>query len=285
MTTCPNCGATTDIDLDSCQTCGRALLIYNPTAHPEVLPPGDTAPQIELISRGWSVVDVDATELPPDLSDGVDVSSPPLPPDSIEIAVDDISVIARGEEDDAPQAMEQPEPASVASDPWEHLRPKGEMPRLARRVSVRARVVETLAALTAVLAVTTGAALFFLNTRLQAVNEGSISADSISGIERAGNVGLIAVAAAAILTTLGWLIWRHNVYVTTSMRLGRTGNIALLAGLGVAIVIGSYYLLGDESVTQEIASNTIIILGLGLVATASILTMRLVEGVEHRMHI
>ncbi len=247
--------------------------------------PGDTAPQVELISRGWSVVDVDAQELASDPLDGNDISTASLAPGSIEIAVDNISVVTGGDEDAEAAGTQESQPATAASDPWEHLRPKGEMPRMARRVGVPARIVEITATLTAVMAVIAGAAFFFLNTRLQAVDEGRIALGSVSGLELATTIGLIIVAVAAATTALSWLVWRRTISGTGAIRDSRMGTVTLIGCLGTAIAAGSYFLLGDEAATVKIASNTIIILGLGLVATAAALTIRIVSGIEHRMHI
>jgi hypothetical protein len=276
MTTCPYCRITIEPDLDTCQSCGRVVARQNAPGPGTGLSDGDN-PQVELISRGWDVVDIDVQEPPTDPLAGDDVTRSTLPPGSVEIAVDDISIVTDTED--------EPRQAPAPLDPWDHLRPKGEMPRLARRVSIPARIVETLTVVTTLAAVGAAAGHFYLNTQLEAFAEGRISEARISDIETVADISLITVAGLILATVLGWLLWRRRIRSTDDPTAGKAGTVAMLAFVaGVGVTAGSY-LLRKDTVTEGIAANSLIVIGLGLVAAASLLTGRIVSTIEHRTQI
>lgn len=282
MTNCSYCGATINQHQTTCNSCGRALDMPGPAA-PATGAPGSHTPQVELISRDRGVVDVDPDHLPTDPLDEDDAAGPPLPPGSIEIAVDEISVVT-GSTEQGDERETQIE-AAAPTDPWDHLRPKGEMPKLARRVSVGARLVQILAVATAIAAIGAGATHFYLNTRLEASNAGLASAESISDIELVADAGLLVVAGLTAMTLLAWLVWRWRIRKAEHTSSGRAGFIAflaLVAGLGV---VTSFYLLRQDSVTGRIAANSLIILGLGLVLAAFLIVTRVVSTIERRINV
>lgn len=276
MTTCSYCGITIESDLDTCQSCGRVVARQNMPTPGAGLSDGDS-PQVELISRGWDVVDIDVQELPTDPLDGDDVTRSTLSPGIVEIAVDDISIVTDTED--------EPNRAPAPLDPWDHLRPKGEMPRLARRVSIPARIVETLTVVTTLTAVGAAAVHFYLNTQLEAFAEGRISEARISDVETVADISLITVAGLILATVLGWLLWRWRVRSADDPTAGKAGTVAMLAFVAGVVVTVGFYLLGKDTVTEGIAANSLIVIGLGLVAAASLLTGRIVSRVEDRMHI
>jgi len=282
MTNCSHCGATIDTDRATCSSCGRAIEGPVQTQPPAGRPDSPT-PQVELISRDWGVVDVDTGKTPANPLDEDEPSGPPLPPGSIEVAVDEISVVT-----DAAGQMEEQEPAvdsTGPADPWDHLRPKGEMPKLARRVSVAARLVQTLALVTALAAVAAGATYFYLNTRLEAFDAGRASAGSISDIELVADGGLLVVGVLAALTMSAWLVWRWRIRRAHNTSSGRAGLVALLALVAGAGVIAGFYLLRQDTATERIAANSLIILGLGLVLAAFLIVTRVVGRIERRINV
>jgi hypothetical protein len=277
MTICSHCGIAIEPGLDACQSCGLVVVPQNETSRGTV--PGDKdGPQVELISRGWDVVDLDVQELPSDPLEEDDLTGPPLPAGAVEIAVDDISIIT-DIEDTPPQVRETP------LDPWDHLRPKGEMPKLARRASVPARIVQTLAVLTTFSAVVAAAVHFYLNTQLEAFSEGRISEARISDIETVADISLLTVAGVVMAMMLGWLVWRWHMRTAYDPSAGKVGKVAMLAFVaGIGVTVGFYLLRGD-TVTEGIAANSLIVIGLGLVTAASLLTGRTVSRIEDRTHI
>ena len=62
MDFCSNCGSSTDPDWVFCRSCGAGL--DGPGDDPEAARPMTqaTKPKVELISRGWDVVDVETVE-------------------------------------------------------------------------------------------------------------------------------------------------------------------------------------------------------------------------------
>jgi len=277
MTICSHCGISIEPGLDACQSCGLVVARQNETS-PGTVPGAGGSPQVELISRGWDVVDLDVQELPSDPLEEDDITGATLPPGTVEIAVDDISIIT-DIEDEPPRVRE------TSLDPWDHLRPKGEMPKLVRRASVPARIVQTLAVLTTLSALGAAAVHFYLNTQLEAFAEGRISEARISDIETVADISLIAVAGVVVAMVLGWLVWRRHIRTTYDPTAGKAGKVAMLAFVaGIGVTVGFYLLRGD-TVTEGIAANSLIVIGLGLVAAASVLTGRIVSRIEDRTHI
>jgi hypothetical protein len=277
MTICSHCGTAIEPGLDACQSCGMVVARQTETSRGTV--PGDgSSPQVELISRGWDVVDLEVQELPSDPLGEDDVTGPTLPPGAVEIAIDDISIVTNTEEE-PPQVREAP------LDPWDHLRPKGEMPKLARRASVPARIVQTIAVLTTLSAVGAAAVHFYLNTQLEALADGRTSEARISDIETVADISLIVVAGVATAMVLGWLVWRWHIRTAYDPTAGKAGKVAMLAFVaGIGVTVGFYLLRGD-TVAEGIAANSLIVIGLGLVTAASLLTGRTVSRIEDRTHI
>lgn len=287
MEICSRCGATTIGE--TCHRCGAPLQLAEQLKSYETQEP--EAPTVELISRGHDVVEIDAVEIEGEVID--EVPPPPVPPGGVEVTVDDVTVITTDEDQQeyGEQLEVQPEeidanitkplpPArgAVGSDRWDHLRPHGEMPRLARRISITARVVETIAILTAVSGLGAAAIHFYLNTRLEAAGRGTLVVTNLDDLERIADISLLAVGGLSAITIMGLLLWRATGH--SHGRPGRTGFlawIALVAGIAVVVV---FYLLRRDTVTEAIAANALIILGLGLVVSAFVVLARLVDRLD-----
>jgi hypothetical protein len=229
------------------------------------------------------VVDVASAELPVDPLAGNDRTPPPLPPNSIEFSVDGISVVADNGNEHQEPGETRPEAPPAPVDPWDHLRPKGEMPPLARRVSIAARVVQTLSVVTAIITLVAGATHFYLNTQLTALNRGDASARTVSDLEQVADAGLLVVAALALLTILavvGWR-WRMRHRGITS---GKASAVALFAFLAGGVDTATFYILRRDTVTEAIAANSLIVLGLGLIVAATLILATTVGRLDRRAH-
>ncbi len=277
MTTCSNCGANIDPDWTSCPACGRVVGTAADSLGASEHSPGP-GPQVELISRGWSVVDLESEDTPlHDLLEEDDSSGPPLSPGSIEISVDDISFVASAET--GPDAA-----VDGPTDSWAHLRPKGEMPALVRRVSIAARVVQTLAMITAVVTLGAGGVHFYLNTQLEASGRGEVALRTISDLQQVADIGLAVVAGTALVTILALAGWRWTVRGKGAST-GKAGAVALLACIAGGSVVGAFYTLRRDTVTESIAANSLIILGLGLVVAAALIIVPAVGRVDRRVRL
>ena len=280
MDFCFNCFTKTDPDWVFCRSCGSALEESNGEDLAAPIPQSGAAPKVELISRGWDEV-VDTVEAPADPLEDDDVSPGPLPPGAVEISVDDITIVAADadEDDDEPaQAAEPP----VHVDPWDHLRPHGELPPLQRRVSLAGRVGQTMVLITALAALAAAGLHFFLNTRLDAFGNGRVSAQAVDDVELVADMSLLVVAGLAILAAmaLGW--WMIKAFSTSDFRPGKAGIVALLAFVAGVAVVATSFAVKKETVTEAIAANSLIVLGLGLLMTACLATVRTVDRIDRK---
>jgi hypothetical protein len=275
MDFCFNCGGKTDPDWVFCRACGGVL---EDAAVEEVAEPVSTssgAPKVELISRGWDVVEVDTVELPADPLEE-DVSPGPLPPGAIEVAAGDITVV---------EIAEDPEPAEAPAapvDPWDHLRPHGEMPPLQRRVTISGRIGQVMVLLAAIAALAAAGIHFFLNTRLDAFADGSVSASAVDDIEMAGDISLAVLAGLIFLAAATLGVWMLRTRATSDFRPGKAGLVALLSMVAGVGVVAASFVVRKETVTEAIAANSLIVLGLGLVMTACLATVRTVERIDRK---
>lgn len=283
MEICSKCGATTIGE--NCHRCGNPLQLAEqlkePASHESA------SPTVELISRGHDVVEIDAVEISGRVIE--DPAPPPVPPGGVEISVDDVTIITTHEEAEEdtgearvnPGTADQsfrPSRAAVGGDRWDHLRPHGEMPKLARRVSVMARFVEAIAIVTALAGLGAAATHFYLNTRLEAAGRGTLAVTNLDDLEQIAEVSLLVVAGLAAVAVLGLVLWKITGHSHGSA--GRTGALAWIALVAGATVVTVFYLLRRETVTEAIAANALIILGLGLVVSAFVVLARLVDRLD-----
>lgn len=223
-------------------------------------PVAGNGPTVELISRGWDIVDVD-----PVAENTVAI---PVPTDGVEVVVDDITVVARPEE-------VQAEPTHT--DRWDHLRPHTQYPTGALASRWPIIVAQVTLGLVTISAVVAAGFRFYLNTRVDAFAAGTITAVGLNRSEDAATVTLYAVPIAIALTVIvlaGWLIRDHDLVM---MRPGSSGRLAIgfgVVGIGLTTV---FSLLEPSAASRRIASNILIILGLGMVAVASLVAIRILH--------
>ncbi len=293
MDFCFNCGGKTDPDWVFCRSCGSALEEGEGEDLSVAVPQSGGVPKVELISRGWDEV-VETVEVPADPLEGDEISPGPLPPDTIEVTVDGITVIETdvtadeseaGEEAaaevDVAEELAEPEP-SVPSDPWDHLRPHGELPPLQRQVSLPGRVGQTFVLLTAFAALLAAGLHFYLNTRLDAFSDGQATAQAVDDVEMVADMTLLVVAGLTFLAALALGVWVLRSRGTRDMRPGKAGIVAVLSFVaGIAVVTVSF-IVKKETVTEAIAANSLIVLGLGLLMTACLATVRTIERIDRK---
>lgn len=278
MSTCIACGAEIEPDWNACRFCGRAIEFRDLQTTGAAGSPGPEH-QVELISREWSAVDIDGTESTPDVLEAEE--APPLAPGAIEVSVDGISVVTDAADGSDLEAT--PTEPEGATDSWAHLRPHGEMPPRARRVSIAARTVQLLAIATAVVTLGAGAIHFYLNTQIEALSRGEVSATSVSDLELVADLSLVVVAGLILLTLLGFIAWRWRIR-DYGIRNGRAGAVALLSlGAGIAVVV-TFHFLRQDTITESIAANSLIILGLGLLIAAALVIAPTVGRIDQRVH-
>jgi hypothetical protein len=273
MDFCFNCGGKTELDWDFCRACGTVL---NDDPAPELSEPvaaSTESPKVELISRGWDVVDVDTVELADQPLTDDEVLPAPLPPGAIEVSAGDLAVI---ESADPVEPSPSP-PAAV--DPWDHLRPHGEQPPRQHHVTIPARVTQTLLGLSAVAALAAAGIHFFLNTRLDAFVDGTTSSGAVDDAELVADMSLAILAGLLLLTVLALVFWLIQSRHSARSRPGKGGLVALLSFLGGAAVVTTSLVIRRETVTEAIAANSLIVIGLGLVITGCIAAVLTVQRV------
>lgn len=275
MDFCFKCGSNTDPEWVFCRACGSALDENDIDDLVAPVPQSTGTPKVELISRGWDEI-VDTIEVSADPLVGDDVSPGPLTLGTVEITVDDITVI---ETEESPvEADEEP----AAADPWDHLRPHGELPPLQRYVTLPGRVGQALVLLAALGALAAAGIHFFLNTRLDAFANQQISARSVDDVEMVADVSLIVVASLLGLAVLGLIWWLVRALPASDFRPGKAGLVALLSFVAGVAVVATSFVIKKETVTEAIAANSLIVLGLGLLMTACLATVRTVDRIDRK---
>jgi len=277
MDFCFNCGRKTDPDWVFCRSCGSAL--DDEGADLAVPASAAGAPKVELISRGWDDQVVETIEVDGAATTDDDLAPPRVPPGGVEITVDEITVIDAPEE--APEEVATREPAAPP-DPWDHLRPHGELPPLRRQVTLPGRIGQALVLLAALGALTAAAIHFYLNTRLNAFAEGRATAQTVEDLRMIADMslivaaGLMAVAAAA----MGW--WTYRSRTDADFRPGQAGILAVGTLITGSALVGWALTLDRSTVTEAIGVNSLVVLGLGLVMTACLAAVRTVERIDRK---
>lgn len=281
MDFCSNCGEKTDPDWVFCRACGAGLDL------PEVsMPPvpltldGSTAPKVELISRDWDVVEIEAHPTPEDpLED--EPQGPPLPPGAVEISVADIAVVETpGDQPSSSPDQPLEAPAEDETDRWDHLRPHGEVPPLMEPSKVAARTAQLTVLCFALVVLAASMLRFYLNTVIDGFADARVSAGRLADVERLADIGLLVAAgfaAVAVGTTVWWLVRRDR---RKALQFGASDIVALLAGLGGAVLIGLSLMMSRESVAEALTANSVMVMALGLVMVASLAVVRTIGRVE-----
>lgn len=276
MDECFSCGSKTDPDLAFCTNCGVALGI--PETATNVVPiSGPTGvPKVELISRGWDVVDIDTADLPADPLEDDDLAAP-LRLGTVEITVDNITVV---EETGGEVTADPPAP----TDSWDHLRPHGEMPPLRDRTTVPARASQIATLMVALSAIAAAGIRFYLNTLIEAFGKGEVSAQAVTDIEVVADMGLLVMAILAAVTAGTSTWWVTRAHETANFKPGPAGIVALISAVaGIAIVV-TFFLIEVETVSEAIAANALIVLGLGLLMAACLATVRTIGRIDLEEH-
>ena len=270
MDFCFSCGSKTDPDWVFCRSCGNGLDETEELVETIADSTASGSPKVELISRGWEeVVDIETVELPTELLETDEIAFP-VPAGGIEVTVDSITVV------------EEPAPATepVAADPWDHLRPHGEMPRIQDRPSATARTAQVALATVAFSGLVAAGLRFYLNTRIDAFGKGEATAQEVDDITLVADVGLLIMAALAIIAvgTLAW--WFAKARATSSSRLGPADWLALaglVAGIGL---VTTFVLLDRQTVAADLAANSLVVLGLGLLVASTLASIRTVGRID-----
>lgn len=294
MDFCNECGSRTESEWVFCRSCGNPLEapeIEAVAAQPIV---SNDSPTVELISRGWDVVDIEATALesdpvlPPDPMETNEVAIP-LDLDAVEVSVDEVTVVARPEvvdvddgEESVDSDIETEDALDASSDGWDHLRPHGHIPGVSdpSRVAAKVSQIAVLAAGFAALA-SAGVYVFF-NIQLDRFATGDVSAGSIIDLRTVAEASILVLAALGILSLAMFVWWMIKASPRHSVGSRAAGWIALLAFLGGVALVAYFALQEKTTVADELTANSLIVIGLGLLMLAALSAIRMISRVEIR---
>lgn len=97
----------------------------------------------------------------------------------------------------------------------------------------------------------------------------------------AADIGLLVAAGLAALAGLTLIIWAIRTRAKSDFRPGTAGLVALISGAsGIAIVATMVFAIEQETVSEALAVNSLIVLGLGLVIVACLATVRTVGRID-----
>ncbi len=274
MDFCNECGSTTDPDWVFCRACGNSLDNAEVANTVQSAVGGDT-PKVELISRGWDVVDVDAVEVPADpLQD--DTVATPLPPGAIEVTIDDVTVV------EAPAAEEEPAEDDRTTDSWDHLRPHGQIPGIDEPTRIPARVGQIMLLLAALGALVSTVLYFFLNIQLDAFAKGEVTDRAVADVRSVAEASLIVLGGLAALALIALVWWMAKAFRRSSFRPGTGGIVALLGTIGGSALVAFYATQQADTVAEGLTANSLVIIGLGLLMMAALATVRTLLRIEHK---
>jgi hypothetical protein len=280
MDFCFNCGTKLDPDWAFCKSCGSGFDAPESEAAAPTVVTTPAAPKVELISRGWDVVDVETVTHPTDpLED--DLVDVPLPPGAIEISVDDVTVVETPEDPPAESADQtsSDDPAPV-TDQWDHLRPHAYIPGTTTPATAPARVGQVSMLMVAVAGLVATALHFYLNTRLDAFGDGTISQRALSNARTVADASLwvmLGLVVVALSSLVWWMLKTDN---RSSLQPGSAVSLVIAAAVSGATIVTVFSLLDNETVADAITANTLIALGLGLVMLSCLGTVRAIGRIE-----
>ena len=136
--------------------------------------------------------------------------------------------------------------------------------------------------LTAFAALVAAGLHFYLNTRLDAFGSGQATAQAVDDVEVVADMTLLVVGALTGLAAIALGIWLLRSRGTLDMRPGKAGIVALLSFVAGIAVVTLSFIVKKETVTEAIAANSLIVLGLGLLMTACLATVRTVERIDRK---
>jgi len=150
------------------------------------------------------------------------------------------------------------------------------------RVSTPARVGQ-IAVLTVAFSALMAAALrFYLNTRIDALSDGRVTAQTVDDIKMVADVGLLVMSSLAVVAALTLSWWLARVHTTADFRPGPGGIAALIGGVAGVALIAIFFFLDQETVAGTLAANSLIVLGLGLIIASCIATVRTIGRIDLR---
>lgn len=280
MDFCFNCATKIDPDWAFCKSCGSGFDAPESEPATPTIVTTPAAPKVELISRGWDVVDVEAITHPTDpLED--DVIDVPLPPGAIEISVDDVTVVETLEDPPVESADQtsSDDPAPV-TDRWDHLRPHAYIPGATAPATALARAGQVSMLMVAVAGLVATALRFYLNTRLDAFGDGTISQRALGDTRTVADASLLVMLGLVVIA-LGTLVWwMLKTENRSSLQPGSAVSLVIATAVVGATMVTLFYLLENETVADAITANTLIILGLGLVMMSCLGTVRAIGRIE-----
>ena len=295
MDFCNECGSKTDPEWVFCRACGSSLDASDVEAVAAQPIATGNSPKVELISRGWDVVDIEpageeaAPPLPIDPMETDEVVLP-LDPDAVEISVDDVTVVARPAETEEPEADEEATSDPVgdtavardASDRWDHLRPHGVIPGISDPSRVPAKVSQMAVLSTALAALVSAVLYLFLNIQLDRFAAGNVSGGAVRDVRTVAEGSLLVVAGLGIVSLITFVWWTIKARPHHPLQFGLAGWIALPAWLGGAALVGFSALLEKATVADELTANSLIVIGLGLLMLAGLATIRSISRIVIR---
>lgn len=288
MDFCNKCGKGIEADWVFCRSCGYSLGDRELDAiSARQGTPVAAAPKVELISRGWDVVDVEAIDV--DTVD-VDMIHPldddvvaPLAPGTIEITIDDLTVIEHSEEEaenDSEEEIAVGAVPPVARDAWDHLRPHGQMPATSEPSRIRARVGQALVMVAAFAALVSSALYLVLNVQLERFAEGEVSAGTVIDFRHIAEVSLLVLAGLSAIALMSLVWWMLETVPLSRFGPGPAGMVALPAFLGGTALVAIFALEDSATVADSLTANSLVVLGLGLLMVSGLATIRIVRRVE-----
>lgn len=277
MDFCSNCGDKTDPDWVFCRSCGGVLEDDAVDGLVVPIPRSSGAPKVELISRGWDVIEVDTLETVVNPIDDDGPLPEPLPAQSISVTVDDVTVVETVEN----PVVDEEQP-TITPDTWAHLRPGGELPPLRHHVSTHARIGQIAVLLSALTALVSAGLHFYHNTRLDALGDGRVTTETLRNVDQITQTSRYFVAASVLLAlaALGW--WLVKKRPAADLRPGKAGLVALLSFLAACGIVAGSLMIHKDTTTKAIGFNSLIVLGLGLLMASCLATVRTVERIDLR---
>lgn len=166
------------------------------------------------------------------------------------------------------------------SDRWDHLRPHGDIPPLRKPSRTAARIGQLAVLVFALGALVASIVRLYLNTRLDGYADGRVSSRLVADVELAADIALFVAGGLAVLAIAALVVWLIRRSSETRFRPGLSGFVALIATIAGGGLVGYFLASAKETVADALTANSMIIVGLGLMMTASLAIVRTVSRIE-----